>query len=945
MLNSQSDQQPTATAQLGWAPVRAIPASFSTRVIKAEAEAAQWHLQDKMESLESWVNSWEEIRDDESFQTAPLHFQIDALNRLGIAYRTRASTLKNENDFHHADDCFRRGLDLIKSPSPDQAKLYFNVGDLRLFRYQQTGSMDDLREGINFIYQALAVASPADPYLLLYHDGLGRALTDRYNKVGNLSDLEEAILQGEDMLRVITPRSEEAALYLNHLAPRYRQRYLRTDSIADLNRSIELLELALEYTRDERYRPYRLTNLGNALLSRSKALGQLDDLNRALDVHQKAVELTPEDDRNYALRLNNLGTSLQNKFAITGGLADIDLTIGVYGRAVEFTLPSDPFLCSRLYNFANSLRDRYTKTQEPSDLKRAVDSYRKACVLGMETSLEWVLESAKAWGSWAMRRRKWREAKEAFGYGLEAIDELYDAQLISSHRESWLRQARDLAELAAYVLARIQEYSTAISVLEQNRARALSDTLDYQEMVLKNLSIADQRDLLSLRKRIQQLEVEVIDSRRSEEQDVRSQMEKLREARSELSELLAQIQLKSPGLQAQGLDTPEIIELVESLKKPLVYLLTTFAGSLALIIHPSWGRKLEKQRSIACIWMDQFTGGHLNELLFDREGSQRYLHGMALGEVSILKNVLQGMWPALQPLMLPIANKLLRAGFSRAVLIPTGLLSLLPLHAILLEKINFSYVPSARALKSILFDQDHAAFPPALLGVGNPTTSGQAPLRFANIEIEEIEAVFRAKDLQSSSLLEGSAQRAVVAACLPGYTYLHFACHGQFDILNPKDSTIYLSGGDKLTLGDILQGEFDVSTARLITLSACQTGIIDFQNVPDEAVGFPGGLIQASVPGILSTLWPVDDVCTALLMIRFYRNHIELSMEPSLALQEAQTWLRNTTAEEMQLASYYEKWAQRDPYAFRVMRYLLKHPSLKPFDHPYYWAAFTFTGV
>ena len=75
-------------------------------------------------------------------------------------------------------------------------------------------------------------------------------------------------------------------------------------------------------------------------------------------------------------------------------------------------------------------------------------------------------------------------------------------------------------------------------------------------------------------------------------------------------------------------------------------------------------------------------------------------------------------------------------------------------------------------------------------------------------------------------------------------------------------------------------------------LSACQTAIQDFANLPDEAIGLPGGLTQAGVPSVLGTLWSVNDASTALLMVRFYELLLQDRLPPPVALRQAQLWLR-----------------------------------------------------
>jgi CHAT domain len=83
-----------------------------------------------------------------------------------------------------------------------------------------------------------------------------------------------------------------------------------------------------------------------------------------------------------------------------------------------------------------------------------------------------------------------------------------------------------------------------------------------------------------------------------------------------------------------------------------------------------------------------------------------------------------------------------------------------------------------------------------------------------------------------------------------------------------------MRGEEMLTLGQLLETEGSLGHPRLVALSACETGLYDINRNADEFIGLPSTLMQIGAMGVLSSLWQVDDLATALLMAKFYDQHL-----------------------------------------------------------------------
>ena len=92
-------------------------------------------------------------------------------------------------------------------------------------------------------------------------------------------------------------------------------------------------------------------------------------------------------------------------------------------------------------------------------------------------------------------------------------------------------------------------------------------------------------------------------------------------------------------------------------------------------------------------------------------------------------------------------------------------------------------------------------------------------------------------------------------------------------------------------------------------------------------------------PSVVSSLWAVNDLSTALLMMKFYQN-LKAGLTVTLALNTAQTWLRNATKEEL-INQLDLNAAQRMQLRFELRN---SDANKKLFESPYHWAAFCAMG-
>lgn len=310
-----------------------------------------------------------------------------------------------------------------------------------------------------------------------------------------------------------------------------------------------------------------------------------------------------------------------------------------------------------------------------------------------------------------------------------------------------------------------------------------------------------------------------------------------------------------------------------------------------------------------------------------------------------------------QGLMGPVVHHLETLGVNQAVLVPTGLLGFLPLHAAWIEvptaptgrryaldTITFTYAPNARSLTAARMTAAQT-LPESLLAVDEPRPVKAIALENSEAEVQIAISTFAQHQIVQTE----AATRSAVLSALPQHSVLHFCCHGSANFNAPLDSGLMMAHDELLSLRDLL--ELQLQGIRLAILSACETGIPG-TDLPDEVISLPTGLLQAGVAGIAASLWSINDISTMMLMARFYDLwRKEPGLEPPEALRQAQQWVRDTTNRDK--VSYFQRFISElggSPMATSTTDTLYRtlnsrHPQAYDFAHPYYWAAFSYVGV
>jgi CHAT domain-containing protein/tetratricopeptide (TPR) repeat protein len=828
------------------------------------------------------------------------------------------------------------------------ADVFVDFGNL-INQFPLGSRMLNLELGIAAYEQALTVRTIAVMPVEWAQTTMNLATAYKNRIKGDRAEnIEQAINAYEQALNVM-PKAVmpiEWATANNNLANAYNSR-VKGDRAENIEQAIKAYEQALT-VRTKAAMPIQwATTTNNLAFAYNKRIkgDRAENIEQAINAYSQALTVRTKAAMpiEWAQTHHNLALAYMNR--IKGDRAEnIEQALVAYEQALSvMTKAAMPIEWAQTTNNLASLYDKRIKGDRAENIEQAIVAYKSSLEIFTPTTLpDDCRRTSGLLANLYSDQTHWTEAASTYDIALQAAEICYQRSDFLDSKSSELSTTAELPRRAAYAYAKAGDLPKVIETLEQGRARGLSESLSRDRA---NLTQLEQTDLdlyseyknLTTQQRnleIQQRNLEITLSR----QEIQTSSQILRQ---QLQDTICQIR-QIPS-HADFLQEPTFVDIQQVIISdcPLVHVVITPNGGMALITTVN---------SIEVLWLDDLTDKFLQKLLvgsgnIEDLDSAGWFSGYDQASINretwyeAIDTTTRQLW---DNLMGPIVQHLKTLGYDRATLIPTGYLSLLPLHAAwtedttrptgrryALDDIHFTYTPNTRSLTAAR-EIANRPFTDSILAIDNPRNDLPNSQREIDCAIDTFtdRTVLRHDEATIDAVKVGLAEALIV----------HFSCHGTANFNDPLNSGLLMSDG-LLTLKDLLALNLAKDNGiRLAILSACETGLPGLENI-DEVVSLPIGLLQAGVAGVISSLWSVPELSTMVLLSRFYALWRDQKQPPDQALRQAQQWLRDASANEViaHCQTFIPELASEQGALYRALR--------QDFSHPYNWAAFSYMGA
>ncbi|MEZ2270515.1 MAG: CHAT domain-containing protein, partial [Microcoleus sp.] len=875
-------------------------------------------------------------------------------------------------------------------------------------------------------------------------NNLGLAYSDKITS-NRAENIDSAIKCYQLALEVRTRENfpEKWAETQNNLGLAYSDK-ITSNRAENIDSAIKCYQLALVvYTREDFPEKWAMTQNNLAVAYNKKITGnRAENIDTAIKCYQLALAVYTREDfpEKWADTQNNLATAYWSK--ITGNRAEnIDSAVACFQLALEVrTRENFPEKWAMTQsNLGLAYSDKIT-VNRAENIDEAIRCFRLALEFWTPTTLPLgCLKSGRNLGNLAFKEGLWEIAIEGYEPAINAVEKSRSWATTDASRQQILAQSIDVYENIIQAYINNGNLEKAIAYVDRSRSKRLVDLMASNDLYAGGeippevQAYLQQHDELQAqidaeRKRLQrdsdsskqQTDKTPVTLTRAALEAVTATIKNLEAQKQQIWEQMRRLDPVLAGeIQVTPLDFATIQQLIEQPQTAILNFFTTDNDTHIFIIykdkkpqlHTCTGFGYQTLRDLVVNeWLEPYFNKRRDGIWYAKISEflqqlaeklqlktlvQTYLSGIE--ELIIIPHLFWHQIPfAALPLAVPTPvnsqppeNQ--SSGMSRQAIeiftrlgggkktisgtLPTDTEIVSPQY--LGDKFRLRYVPSSQILQ---YCQQRPPLSQINYGtVENPDST----LPNAEFECEKIAKFYNIPDNQR---LKGREKATVnnYRQLAKQVQVLHSSHHASSRLDSPLESVLILADGN-ITLGQIMTPGFRLPHLSDVFLSCCETNL-GVAGITDDILSLSTGFLCAGARSVVSTLWAVDDLATALFSI-FYYQYRQQGLNRPEALRKAQNKLRNLPGKtlesdykgelETNLQKQFEQAAEKRKKADKNRKRLFEgtpeyqrwdeeykqwdaissrifkvKESLKnlcrqdlPFATPYYWAGFICSGL
>lgn len=727
----------------------------------------------------------------------------------------------------------RRVVNDMPKENPSTGDVLYNLAQLLVSRYEQTGLLQDLKELIKLANYLVGITPDGHPDQATRQWFYASKLVDLCKREFTKSSIDEAIEAAKLAADLYMSKGKDATRALITIGRGLAISFRLSGNREALEEGIKTLKHGVTQATDKENQAYAYSQLSSLLYEKHRDSQVLKELNDAIDTMRRAISLS-SGGRNHQLR-NSLYSARLAMYLLEKG--NRTQTRAEFKEIKQILLDSD----------TNDRRPQFT------DIITNITLLLRTHHLG----------------------RDWQGVFDVSSRMVDLIPTMIPNSLDNSDKQWVLQFMRGVASIAASSALILRKPAfVALDLLERGRG-ALGSSLEdlrrtditllqqsHPELMQRFLRLKNQlaMDPNTIVLNAQPEDLSTVGPKLSDFGG-QTPLDQRHSAGIELHRVIEEINTL-PGLERFHNTLSEKDFRDAACDGPLVVINDGVVCFEAIIVE---------QHQIRALPLQYVRHDEVAQIL--NEGN--------LWRPSVL----EWLWDYV---MSPILEAL---GCSHPVVdddwlhvwwIPVGIILKFPLHAAgyhhtvdssqtVLSRVISSYSSS---IKSIVYGRRRPcqsrtqSVPDKAVLVAMEHTPGHAHLPYATAEISELNKICKS---MRYTVIDSSAvkSKSSLLENIQGCTIFHFAGHAYTDRKNPSESCLCLKG-DRIKVADLLELDLYSRAPFLAYLSACGTLRSDADDLVDENIHLVSSCQLAGFRHVVGTLWEVNDaICVDVARIMY----------------------------------------------------------------------------